>query len=183
MRLKYAACRLIFVTFVVGILASPVFLAAQSKDTIPEKVKRRKDCTQKDIGDVLRRGKEKTKPPRKTMLLVLPNIAYNPVNGFTAGVAGSAGFYLGNRETTRVSSIGFNAAVTTKHQLLFFIKPNIYTLDNRFFLQGDWRFFIYNSYTWGLGTNAPDSIKTENEMVWQAIQIGDIEDGFPMDYN
>jgi len=174
---------LFFLAMFVGLLANPVSLSGQPKDSIPEKVKKQKDCTQKDIGDVLRRGKEKTKPPRKTMLLVLPNIAYNPVNGFTAGVAGSAGFYLGNRETTRVSSIGFNAAVTTKHQLLFFIKSNIYTLKNKFFLQGDWRYFIYNSYTWGLGTNSPDSIKTENEMVWQAIQIGDIEDGFPMDYN
>jgi hypothetical protein len=161
---------------------TPFFLIAQSGDTISDRSKKDKECYQMDIGDVFRKGAKKTKPPRKTMLLVLPNVSYNPVNGFLMGVAGSAGFYLGNRETTRVSSIGFNAAYTTKNQFLFFAKSNIYTNNNKFFLQGDWRFFIYNAYTWGLGTNSPDTLQSDNSFLWQGAQTGDIEDGFPMDY-
>jgi outer membrane protein assembly factor BamA len=117
------------------------------------------------------------------MILALPNVSYNPANGFTAGATGSAGFYIGPRETTRVSSIGFNLAVTSKRQLIATIKSNLYTPDNGFFLQGDWRFLIYNAATWGLGTNAPDSIESNNIFVWQGAEIGEIEDGYPMSYN
>ena len=58
-------------------------------------------------------------------------------------------------------SIGapFTAAVTSKSQLITFVKPNIYTKDNGFFLQGDWRFYIYSQPTYGLGTNAPDTME------------------------
>lgn len=116
------------------------------------------------------------------MLLVLPNVSSNPANGLLVGVAGTAGFYLGPGNTTRVSSIGFNAAFTTKKQFLAFAKSNVYTANDRFFLQGDWRFFIYNAPTWGLGTNAPDSIESDNDLIWQGAQTGSIDDGFPMNY-
>jgi outer membrane protein assembly factor BamA len=117
------------------------------------------------------------------MILALPNVSYNPANGFTAGATGSAGFYLGPRENTRVSSIGFNLAVTSKKQLIATVKSNLYTPDNGFFLQGDWRFLIYNAATWGLGTNAPDSIESRNMFVWQGAEIDEIRDGYPMSYN
>lgn len=175
--------RWLIVAATILLILYSLFSNGQPIYSISESSKKEKDCTQKDIGDVLRKGAKSTKPPRKTMLLALPNVSFNPVNGFLMGVAGSAGFYLGNKETTRVSSIGFNAAYTTKNQFLSFVKSNIYTNNNKFFLQGDWRFFIYNAYTWGLGTNAPDSVKSENSLIWQGAQTGDIEDGFAMDYN
>ena len=145
--------------------------------------KTEKDCLQQDLGDFLRRGKPKAKVPRKTMLLVLPNISSNPANGLLFGVAGSTGFYMGPKETTRVSSIGFNAAYTTKNQFLSFAKSNIYTKGDRFFLQGDWRYFIYNASTWGLGTNAPDSIESQNSFTWQGAEIEDVKDGYKLSYN
>jgi len=171
---------LVFGAFM-SLLIHPGLLPGQTADSV--KIKPGKQCVQMDIGDVLRRGKEKKKPPRKTMLLVLPNVSYNPVNGFLLGGAGSAGFYLGDRKTTRVSSIGFNAAYTTKNQLLFSIKSNLYSKNNKFFLQGDWRLFIYNAYTWGLGTNAPDSVESDDALVWQWSQTGNLDDGFSMEYN
>ncbi len=81
------------------------------------------------------------------MVLVLPNVSSNPANGFLLGVGGSAGWYWGPKETTRVSMAGFSAAFTTKNQFLSFIKTNIYTEDDRFFLQGDWRYYIYKAPT------------------------------------
>jgi outer membrane protein assembly factor BamA len=114
---------------------------------------------------------------------VLPNVSSNPVNGLLLGVAGTSGFYLGPKESTRVSSAAFNAAYTTKRQFLSFIKTNVYTADNKFFLQGDWRFLIYRAPTWGLGTNAPDSIETENSFIWQGAWLDDVNDGFQMTYN
>jgi hypothetical protein len=141
------------------------------------------DCVQKDIRDLVRGKKSKGKKPHRNMLLILPNVSYNPVNGVLLGAAGSTGFRLGGETLTRVSSVSFNASVTSKSQFLFFAKSNIYTGGNRFFLQGDWRFLIYNAYTWGLGTNAPDSIKSTNTLLWQGVQTGNIDDGYPMNYN
>lgn len=158
-------------------------MSGQSADSVTDGSKKEKECLQKDIGDLFRKKSKKQKPPRKSMLLVLPNISSNPANGLMLGVAGTAGFYLGPRSDTRVSSIGFNAAYTTKKQFLAFAKSNVYTSGDRFFLQGDWRFFIYNAPTWGLGTNAPDSIESDNELIWQGAQTGSVEDGFSMNYN
>lgn len=141
-----------------------------------------KECVQQDLGDLFKR-EGVTREPRKTMLLVLPNISSNPVNGLLLGIAGSTGFYMGSRESTRVSSVGFNAAYTTRNQFLAFAKSNMYTKGDRFFLQGDWRYFIYNAPTWGLGTNAPDSIGSQNSFAWQGAGIEDIKDGYGMAYN
>jgi hypothetical protein len=141
------------------------------------------DCIQKQFGDLFNKGKNGTKAPKKSMILALPNVSYNPANGFLVGATGSAGFYISPRESTRVSSIGFNLAVTSKKQLIATVKSNIYTPYNRFFLQGDWRFLVYNAHTWGLGTNAPDSIVSQNTFVWQGAEIDEIQDGYPMSYN
>jgi small-conductance mechanosensitive channel len=145
-------------------------------------IKADRNCQQKDLGSLFRK-EGVTKEPRKTMLMVLPNVSSNPANGLLLGVAGSAGFYLGPRQSTRVSSLRFNFAYTTKNQFLAFAKSNIYTNGDKFFLQGDWRYFIYNALTWGLGTSAPDSIESKNSFVWQGAEIGDTEDGYQMLYN
>jgi len=144
---------------------------------------RNSDCVQKDLGDLLRGSKPLKKKQRKSMVLVLPNVSSNPANGLLLGIAGSTGFYLGPKESTRVSSIGFNASYTTRNQFIAFAKANIYSKENKFFLQGDWRYFIYNAATWGLGTNAPDSIELDNSFIWQGAQTDEINDGFKMSYN
>jgi hypothetical protein len=139
----------------------PAGLAAQVETDPPEK-----DCSPKDIRDLFRKKDKPPKKERNTMLLLLPNVSSNPANGLLIGAAGTAGFFLGPRASTRVSSLGFNAAYTTKKQFLSFLKSNIYTAGDRFFLQGDWRFFIYRAPTWGLGTSAPDTIETDNDFIW-----------------
>ena len=65
---------------------------------------------------------------------------------------------MGPKENTKVSSAPFTVAVTSKSQLITFVKHNIYTKGNNYFLQGDWKFYIYSQPTYGLGTNAPDTI-------------------------
>lgn len=151
-------------------------------DKFTSEIKLQKNCPQKDLGDLFRK-EGVTREPRKTMLLVMPNVSSNPLNGLLLGVAGSTGFYLGGRENSRVSAIGFNVAYTTKNQFLAFAKSNVYTKGDRFFLQGDWRYFIYNAPTWGLGTNAPDSVELENSFVWQGAKMDDISDGYKLSYN
>ncbi len=142
-----------------------------------------KNCEQQDVGDLIRKKGSTPKLPKKTMILVLPMVSSNPANGFLLGIGGSSGWYFGPKETTRVSMVGFSAAVTTKEQFLSFVKSNVYTKDDKFFLQGDWRYYIYKSPTWGLGTNAPDTVTVPTTWSWQGADLEETDGAYPMDYN
>lgn len=147
----------------------------------------KKECEQGAIGDLFKKkNKDNTKPPKppkKFLALVLPNISSNPTNGFLLGVGGSFGWYMGDKKTTKVSSAPFTVAVTSKSQLITFVKHNIFTEENRFFLQGDWKYYIYSQPTYGLGTNAPDTIGLPSSISW--LGEGGPSDSiiFPMKYN
>ena len=142
-----------------------------------------RDCEQKDIKDLLRKKNKTPKPPKKMMILVLPNVGSNPANGFLLGVGGALGWYWGPKESTRVSTLGFSAVVTSKSQFLVFSKSNVYTTDNKFFLQGDWRYYIYTAPTWGLGSNAPDTTFESDTWAWQGADIEETDGAYPMLYD
>lgn len=76
-----------------------------------------KNCAQQDIEDLFRKKDKPRIPPKRTMVLVLPIVSSNPANGFLLGVGGTVGWYWGPKETTRISSPNFIAAVTSKKQL------------------------------------------------------------------
>lgn len=113
--------------------------------------------TQKDLGDVIRTALHKppkVKPESTGSLLLLPIIGSNPATGFMIGVGGQYAFKV--PESTLYSAFMGSVQFTTKSQVLFLLKNNIYTKNNRFFLSGDWRFQIFSQDTWGLGTNSPE---------------------------
>ena len=154
----------------------------------------KKDCQQKDFGDVFRqifkkenqekKKKNKVPPSEKKMnMLLLPKISFNPANGLMLGVSGNIGLFFGPRESTRISFAGFTVAVTTEKQFISFIKSTLYTAENKFFLQGDWRYYKYSESTYGLGTNSPDtSLKIDPSWGWEGAEIGDGV-GYPMRYD
>lgn len=141
------------------------------------------NCEQQDIKDLVRKKDKTPKPPKKTMLLVLPNVSSTPATGFLLGIGGSAGWYWGPKETTHVSFAGFSAVVTSKNQFHSFIKSNVYTRDDKFYLQGDWRYYIYKAPTWGLGTNAPDTTFTPTIWSWQGADVEETDGAYPMGYD
>lgn len=151
----------------------------KTTDTVKQVVR---ECKQGAIGDLFRKKDKPPKPPKKFMALVLPNISSNPSNGFVLGVGGTFGWYMGPKENTRVSAAPFTVAGTSKRQLISFVKSNIYTKRNDYFLQGDWRFYIYSQPTYGLGTNAPDTVNLPSGFHWDGGG-GDEELAFPMKFN
>jgi len=156
----------------------------QINDSIEKiKVKPPKNCEQKDIIDLIRRKSKPPRIPKRTMIIILPTVSSNPANGLLLGVGSSIGWYLGSRETTRVSFFGLSASVTTKNQFISFLKSSVYTTNNKFFLQGDWRYYIYRAPTWGLGTNAPDTTFINSSWVWQGANIKNTEGAYPMLYD
>jgi Omp85 superfamily domain len=90
--------------------------------------------------------------PFKPLLSVLPIIATNPTVGVMVGAAAILGIYLGDPETTTISSISANIMYTTKNQLLSGINSVLMLAENEWQLQGDWRFLVFNQDTFGLGT-------------------------------
>jgi hypothetical protein len=171
-----------------GILSLTLFLIVFSISSFAQEKaaeKPPKNCEQQDIRDLFRNKKKKkpAKPPRKTMLLILPNVSSNPANGFLLGIGGTAGWHWGPKETTRVSSAGFSAVVTSKRQFLSFIKTNIYTTDDKLYLQGDWRYYIYKTPTYGLGTNSPDTIDMPTIWAWQGEDLEETDGAYPMDFD
>ncbi|MFO7614075.1 MAG: BamA/TamA family outer membrane protein [Bacteroidales bacterium] len=158
-----------------GVYAQP------EADTLKAKVE--KDCRPKSLGDLFRKKDLPPRPPKNFTALVLPNISSNPSNGLLLGVGGALGWWFGPKETTRISSAGFTAAWTTKNQWIFFVKSNAYTSNDKFFLQSDWRYYIYSQPTFGLGTNAPDSVELDPSWGWMAAPTGDEPGAYPLKFN
>jgi len=99
--------------------------------------------------------KQKTEaPPEPYKLLpaVLPAIGYTPTTGLLVGVVGTLGIYLGDPNTTTISSVLATILYTSNDQFLFQVASTLMTADNTWQLQGDWRFLLFNQDTYGLGT-------------------------------
>ncbi len=115
---------------------------------------------QKDIVEVLFSKKKLKKSVTSDSLVIkklypsyLPIIGYNPALGLVFGVGVSAGMLTGNQKTTHVSSALANVSVTTKKQINFNVRANVYLPNDEWILQSDFRFLIFSQRTYGLGIN------------------------------
>lgn len=128
MRLKY--------TFIAMLMFSVSIFAQEKTDSIKS--------------DAPRKGKVYFAP--------MPVIAVNPTFGVLYGLAFSTNAFLGDPETTRMSTSLGSVTYSTKKQLMFTFKTNVYTPNEDWILMGDWRYFDTSQPTFGLGTG-PQSAK------------------------
>ena len=135
-----------FVYLIIALCLLYTSVQAQPDSTRKER-RSSKNCEPMAIGDLFRKKGKPPKPPKNMSALVLPVVSANPTNGFMLGIGGAFGWYMGPKENTSVSVAPFNAVVTSENQLITFVKPNIYTKGNKFFLQGDIRFYLYSQPT------------------------------------
>ncbi|MFD2145695.1 hypothetical protein [Mucilaginibacter antarcticus] len=63
----------------------------------------------------------------------------------------TAGFYLGSKKTTYLSSLNFTPYLNFTGRYGLPIRSNIWLRDNSFNIVGDTRLLVYPQYTWGLG--------------------------------
>lgn len=129
----------------------PLSVTAQTTDT----------TAQKDIMDVIksisikgRSLKMASKPtkPRKVEVTVVPAFGFGLSTGIAAVVSTNSAFCLGDKAKTNLSNVAANANYTQLHQINVPIAANIWTENNRFNIQTDWRFMLYPLETYGLGT-------------------------------
>lgn len=101
---------------------------------------------------------------RYMQIALLPVVGYNPSTGFLVGVAATQTWFMGRKETTRMSSAQIAGLYTSKNQKMFTLKSNAYLKDDSWDLIGDWRLFFSSAPTFGLGTG-PQSAKPVAEGV------------------
>ena len=138
----------------------------------------------KDLIDVIRGLRHKPPPPppdpadyKKRMVAGSPVVGYSPTTGVSAGFAGNVAFYRGFPQTTRISSIVASATATTKAQFLVSAKFNVSSLENRWRIEADNRFFWTSQPTYGLGTSTPEDAEARHEVqplpdLRQVLQAG-----------
>lgn len=69
----------------------------------------------------------------------------------------TAGFYLGNRDSTYLSTVTFAPYFNLKGRFGLPIHSSVWVNNNNYNIQGDTRFLVYPQYTWGLGGGQPEN--------------------------
>ena len=126
-------------------------------------------------------GEESPVPkPFQPVPAVLPAVGYNPAAGLLLGAYASLGIYLGDLDTTTISSGSALAMVSTNQQLILQFNGVAMTARNEWELQSDWRLLLYNQDTFGLGTGtAPIS----TGITIGGIGTAAVSGGQPIDFN
>src|SRR5262249_9672642 len=129
----------------------------------------------------LKKKTEAPTEPFKVLPAILPAVGYNPTNGFLVGVVGAVGVYLGDPRSTTISSFLATILYTSNDQFLFQVASTLMTADNKWQLEGDWRFLLFNQDTYGLGTgHAPVSTGFTLNGIGTAAGVSGAQ---PMDMN
>lgn len=119
---------------------------------------------QKDILDyanrILHLKKRKyPKEKKQVYFSVLPLSTRVPGGSKALVTSTTAGFYLGPRSTTYLSSATFAPYFNFKGRYGLPIHSSIWLRDNSYNIQGDTRFLINPEYTWGLGGGQAENNK------------------------
>ncbi len=111
-------------------------------------------CRQKDIFDVLSRKKviDPEIPSKKVRAIVLPLIGFSPATRFQIGAGASLSWRIGHNPATKLSAGATQVLWTTNKQLLCMLRSNMFLDRDKWFIQSDWRWFIFRLPTYGLGT-------------------------------
>lgn len=132
----------------------PFALLAQTpKDTANIKVDTTGQRDLIDIGTSLFKLKPRSTNTEKKQVYfsILPLSTSVPGGSKALVTSTTAGFYLGDRKTTYISSVTFAPYLNFKGRYGLPIHSSVWTPDNEYNIQGDTRFLVYPQYTWGQG--------------------------------
>jgi outer membrane protein assembly factor BamA len=153
------------------------FFLNQSLATAQTSSDSNRSCPPKTIFELFKKKDSLivVKPIKNSFLLIIPIIGVQPATGFSYGATAQYTF-KGVDLTDKYSSANLGVTFTTKDQLLVNVKNNILLNDNKIYLSGDYRLYVFTQPNYGLGTNIiPRNNKDPD------FDIDLIEE--PMDYN
>jgi len=96
-------------------------------------------------------------PPWKILPSFAPAIGYTLEAELQASLAFNFSFYTADQTNTNLSVINTGGQYSILHQLIVPVISNIWSSNNKFDFLGDWRYYKYPSYTYGLGSNTSES--------------------------
>lgn len=132
------------------LLFTPLYLNAQSEsETSNSEI-----CAPKTIFEVFKKKDSIyiVKPTKSNFFLVIPAIGSQPATGFFFGGVAQYTF-KGKQEADKYSVANLGIIYTLKKQWMINIKNNILLKNNRIFLSGDYRLYIFSQPNYGLGTD------------------------------
>jgi hypothetical protein len=151
--------------FVAIVLCNGIAVSAQDSKTIQDSTRiKKKDSVYKeeDLMDIAHKvfktktvpeaDSEKTKPGQ-ILLAIFPAAGYALQSGAVAIVAANVSFYT-DRAPTNLSSVTISPQYSLMQQFVLPVISNIWTSNNKWNFLGDWRFYKYPSYTYGLGSRS-----------------------------
>jgi len=107
--------------------------------------------------------------------LVIPIIGVQPATGFSYGATAQYTF-KGKDEKDKYSSANIGVVFTTKDQLMVNLKNTILLKNNKIYLSGDSRMYVFTQSNYGLGTGIIPSDRKDPDFDFESIEE-------PMDYN
>jgi len=174
----------------------PVYLFAQNeKPTVSEINKDTAD--ERDLLDIAKaviHFKTKQIPRKKgkkVYFAVLPLTSNVPGGGTALFTSTTAGFYMGSRRNTKLSSVTFSPDISFDGRYGLPLRSNIWLKQNKFNILGDTRFLLYPQYTWGLGGNSNTSrvlvnyqyIRFYQSVLKQIMPFVFVGAGYALDYH
>src|SRR5580704_13946842 len=108
---------------------------------------------QKDLIDI---GKsffkihpKRIRPDNRKVYFSLFPVTSNLPGGALIVTSTTAGFYLGNKHNTYLSSVTFSPYLNLRGRYMVSFHSNLWLNNNRWVLQGDTRLSLYPEYSWG----------------------------------
>ena len=120
---------------------------------------------QKDLVDIIFGSKREAKlnkqrSERKRYFSILPSSTNTAGGGRAVITAVNAAFYLGNPTNTNLSNVYIIPVTDFSMRYGLYVKPTLWSSNNRWNFIGDYRITYFPQYTWGLGGNPPASDRT-----------------------
>jgi hypothetical protein len=151
-----------------------------------------KEDRQRDIVDVYRwilhkqpvyENCQPSKKAGKLYLAMLPAFGYSLVTKLAVVIAANGAFYTDNEPGTKLSVVNAYVGYTQNNQVIIPLLSNIWTRKNKYNLLGDWRYYKYPEYTYGLGGHTSviknsDRLNYSNLIIREAVLRHILNSGF-----
>ena len=106
--------------------------------------------------DTAKTDTAKNKKGKTYYFSILPLSSAVPGGGRAIFTATTVGFYMGDRNTTYLSSVTFAPYFNFRGRYGLPFRSSVWLKDNSWNIQGDTRFLVYPQNTWGLGGATPE---------------------------
>lgn len=105
-----------------------------------------------------------------TSMLLYPG--FSLATSYQVNFAGDIFFYADTLKNRKISDVFVYSSYTANKQWLEMIKTNIWTKNNQIYLAGDWRYYKFPTYTYGLGEAS--SIKKSTNIDYSYFRLYEV---------